>query len=489
MTLLFLLLLGLITYFIVQRGVASSTSTPVWILWLVMMTPALAWTVWIWVQGEDRAPPLGVMIALFVFSSLLYLYLIQVGRSSPPNRETAESEQESKVAPPPALTVEEQRQLEQCFPWSAYALHETECKGQVVVCRGQLRTSSDVAYKTVREKIEAHFGDRFLIVFQEGFEDKPFFVLIPNPQFQAKSPQPRLTRPMMALGLLALTILTTTLMGTLAFSDLVSPEVEENPNLLLENPSLLAPGLPYAIALMTILGIHELGHYLMARRYKIKATLPYFIPIPFFLGTFGAFIQIRSPIPHRKALFDVGIAGPLAGLMVTIPIFMWGLSQSDVISASENTSMFNFDSLNPKATVLLAILSKIALGNQLTTDMAVNLHPVAVAGFLGLVITALNLVPVGQLDGGHVVHAMFGQRTAVAIGQISRLLVLILAFLHQEFLWWAIFLLLMPIADEPALNDVTELDNVRDFLGLLALVILVMIVLPAPPTLIEWFYG
>ncbi|MBP0030777.1 site-2 protease family protein [Roseofilum sp. Guam] len=489
MTLLFLLLLGLITYFIVQRGVASSTSTPVWILWLVMMTPALAWTVWIWVQGEDQPPPLGVMIALFVFSSLLYLYLIQVGRSSPPNRDTAESEQESKVAPPPALTVEEQRQLQQCFPWSAYALHETECKGQVVVCRGQLRTSSDVAYQTVREKIEAHFGDRFLIVFQEGFEDKPFFVLIPNPQFQAKSAQPRLTRPMMALGLLALTVLTTTLMGTLAFSDLVSPEVEDNPNLLLENPSLLAPGLPYAIALMTILGIHELGHYLMARRYKIKATLPYFIPIPFFLGTFGAFIQIRSPIPHRKALFDVGIAGPLAGLIVTIPIFMWGLSLSDVITASENTSMFNFDSLNPKATVLLAILSKIALGNQLTTDMAVNLHPVAVAGFLGLVITALNLVPVGQLDGGHVVHAMFGQRTAVAIGQISRLLVLILAFLHQEFLWWAIFLLLMPIADEPALNDVTELDNVRDFLGLLALVILVMIVLPAPPTLIEWFYG
>jgi membrane-associated protease RseP (regulator of RpoE activity) len=217
--------------------------------------------------------------------------------------------------------------------------------------------------------------------------------------------------------------------------------------------------------------------------------LPYFIPVPFFLGTFGAFIQIRSPIPNRKALFDVGIAGPLAGLVATLPIFLWGLSLSDVIAASENTSMFNFDSLNPKATVLLAILSKIALGNQLTGDTALNLHPVAVAGFLGLVITALNLIPVGQLDGGHVVHAMFGQRTAIAIGQISRLLVLILAFLHQEFLWWAIFLLLMPIADEPALNDVTELDNGRDFLGLLALVILVMIVLPAPPTLIQWFYG
>lgn len=488
MTLIFLLLLGLITYFIVQRGVASSTTTPVWLLWLVMMAPALAWTLWMLIQGEDSPPPLGVMIALFIISSLLYLYLIQVGRSSPPAQDSAETPEPSKVSPA-SLTIEQQKQLQQCFPWSAYALHETECKGQVVICRGQLRTSSEVAYQTVREKIEAQFGDRFLIVFQEGFEGKPFFILIPNPQFEAKTPQPRLTRPMTALGLLALTVLTTTLMGTLAFSDLASPEVENNPHLLLENPSLLAPGLPYAIALMTILGIHELGHYLMARRYKIKATLPYFIPVPFFLGTFGAFIQIRSPMPNRKALFDVGIAGPLAGLVATIPILIWGLSLSDVIAASENTSMFNFDSLNPKATVLLAILSKIALGNQLTGDMALNLHPVAVAGFLGLVITALNLIPVGQLDGGHVVHAMFGQRTAIAIGQISRLLVLILAFLRQEFLWWAIFLLLMPIADEPALNDVTELDNGRDFLGLLALVILVMIVLPAPPTLIEWFYG
>ncbi|MDJ1170065.1 site-2 protease family protein [Roseofilum sp. BLCC_M154] len=489
MILLFLLLLGLITYFIVQRGVASSTTTPVWMLWLVMMTPALAWTLWILIQGEDQPPPLGLMIALFLISSLLYLYLIQAGRSSPPDPATDEGQEQSRVTSTSSLTVEQQKQLQQCFPWSAYALHETEFKGQVVICRGQLRTSSEVAYQTVREKIEAQFGDRFLIVFQESFEGKPFFILIPNPQFEAKTPQPRLTRPMTALGLLALTVLTTTLMGTLAFSDLVSPELEANPNLLLENPSLLAPGLPYAIALMTILGIHELGHYVMARRYKIKATLPYFIPVPFFLGTFGAFIQIRSPIPNRKALFDVGIAGPLAGLVATLPIFLWGLSLSDVIAASENTSMFNFDSLNPKATVVLAILSKIALGNQLTGDMALNLHPVAVAGFLGLVITALNLIPVGQLDGGHVVHAMFGQRTAIAIGQISRLLVLILAFLHQEFLWWAIFLLLMPIADEPALNDVTELDNGRDFLGLLALVILVMIVLPAPPTLIEWFYG
>jgi membrane-associated protease RseP (regulator of RpoE activity) len=117
--------------------------------------------------------------------------------------------------------------------------------------------------------------------------------------------------------------------------------------------------------------------------------------------------------------------------------------------------------------------------------MAIHLHPVAVAGYLGLVVTAFNLMPVGQLDGGHIVHAMFGQRMGVAIGQITRLLVLILALLEPDLLLWAIILLLLPVADEPALNDVSELDNWRDLGGLIALAILASIVLPSPGTITE----
>jgi membrane-associated protease RseP (regulator of RpoE activity) len=231
---------------------------------------------------------------------------------------------------------------------------------------------------------------------------------------------------------------------------------------------------------MTILSIHELGHYLAARFYKVRTTLPYFMPIPFFLGTFGAFIQMRSPIPNRKALFDVGIAGPLAGFIVTLPFLIWGLAHSDVVPLSEASRIFNFESLNPRFSLLLTLLGKLALGSQLTAQTAIKLHPVAIAGYVGLIVTALNLIPVGQLDGGHIVHAMFGQRTGAAIGQITRLLVLLLALLEKDLLLWAIILLFMPVADEPALNDVSELDNWRDFWGILALVILVSIVLPAP---------
>ncbi|MFM5946224.1 MAG: site-2 protease family protein, partial [Dolichospermum sp.] len=128
----------------------------------------------------------------------------------------------------------------------------------------------------------------------------------------------------------------------------------------------------------------------------------------------------------------------------------------------------------------LALFCKLALGSELTVKSAIDLHPVAVAGFLGLIVTALNLMPVGQLDGGHIVHAMFGQRTAVMIGQIARLSLLILALIREEFLLWAIILLFIPLSDEPALNDVTELDNKRDFIGLMSMVLLLLIVLPLP---------
>ena len=153
---------------------------------------------------------------------------------------------------------------------------------------------------------------------------------------------------------------------------------------------------------------------------------------------------------------------------------------------AENASMLDFTALDPRFSMIFAIISKIIFGSELGTGDAVALHPAAVAGYIGLIVTALNLMPVGQLDGGHIVHAMFGQGKAVAIGQFARLLVILLAFIRPEFLLWAIILIFMPIADQPALNDVTELDNTRDFLGLVSLLLLVFILLPVPPVITQW---
>lgn len=487
-----LLLLGLATYFIVKRSVAGITQTPVWILWLVMMTPALVWNGWLLVYGASRPMPTALLIVLFAVCMFLYLWLIQLGRpkTKPSGNNGSEPSASPETASPEAgktprpIDKEEEATLRNCFPWSIFYLQNLDFRPQAVICRGQLRSQPDVAYQTIRDNIESKFGDRFLIIFQEDLNGSPFFALVANPQShpEAKRRNQTLTRPGLALGLVVSTLFTTTLFGAGIAG--VTPEAVES------NPVALLNGLPYGLAIMTILGIHEMGHYLTARFYQIRTTLPYFIPVPFFIGTLGAFIQMRSLPPHRKALFDVSIAGPLAGFIVTLPLLIWGLAHSALVPLSDKSGLLNFNALDPSFSLLLALLSKLALGNALTSTQAIDLHPVAVAGYIGLIVTALNLMPVGQLDGGHIVHAMFGQRQATVIGQVARTLLLIAALMPwivgvsiipRDFLLWAFLLFLMPIIDEPALNDISELDNRRDLLGLLALGLLIIIILPAPP--------
>jgi membrane-associated protease RseP (regulator of RpoE activity) len=492
--LIWLLLLGIFTYFVVQRSVAGITRTPTWLLWVVMMTPAFSLVIWSLIQGgEEPEPfPAGLLVALFVLCPLCYWLLIQWGRS-PADKSAAKNAAEAQTPNPSTeksvlrpIDKAEEATLQHCFPWSIYYLQNIEYRPQALICRGQLRAAPTEAYNTIRSNVEANFGDRFLVLFQEGLNGKPFFALVPNPQTQKQKQKPSAltspqkdTRPAVAIGLILTTLFTTTGIG--AYIAGVSEEA------LRADPRLFFQGLPYGLSLMVILGVHELGHYLMARRYRIRATLPYFIPIPFFLGTFGAFIQLRSPVPNRRALFDVGIAGPLAGLVMTLPLLLWGLVHSEVVPMPEDASLLSFEAVDPQASIALLLLSKLALGSQLTLESAVNLHPVAVAGCLGLVVTALNLMPVGQLDGGHIVHAMYGQRTGAIIGQVARFLVLGLVLIHPELLIWAILLFFIPAVDEPALNDVSELDNRRDVWGLVSLTLLILIVLPAPNLLLMLF--
>jgi membrane-associated protease RseP (regulator of RpoE activity) len=491
MTVWFLLLLGLATYLIVQHSVAHITRTPVWLLWLVLMTPAFVLSGWTLVYGSQTPPPPGLLFWPSVICLLLYWLLFQWGRRLPEDTQTQPSApvtpaaNQPPVQPKPVrpLQSEEETQLRNCFPWSVYYLQNLEYRPQAVICQGQLRTEPLKAYQQIKANVEDKFGDRFLLIFQEGINGKPFFVLVPNPQaakVNGSRKAEKITQPGLALLLLVVTLASTTFVG--------AQIAGVQPTQFAADATVLAKGLPYALGLITILGIHELGHYFTAKFYKIRATLPYFIPVPFFLGTFGAFIQMRSPIPNRKALFDVSIAGPLAGFIITLPILIWGLTHSQIVPIDTTKGFLNPNALNPKYSILLALISKLALGSELTIQSAINLHPVALAGFLGLVLTALNLMPVGQLDGGHIVHAMFGQRTAVVIGQISRLLLLLLSFIQDEFLLWAILLFFMPLVDEPALNDVTELDNKRDVLGLMAMALLLLIVLPLPQVLARWLF-
>ncbi|MGC9504395.1 site-2 protease family protein [Baaleninema sp.] len=490
MTFWLLLLLGLITYTILQRSVSRITRTPVWLLWLVMMTPALVLSAWAAIAGDDGSVPAFVAIAIFAICFSLYLWLLYWGRpkpNSPPatpsnssNSPTATavsepSERQSLVSKLRPIAPAEESRLRNCFNWSVFALQNLEYLPQAVVCRGQLRTNPDRAYQTIRRNVEQQFGDRFLVVLQEGPNRKPLFVLAPNPKAKTASLEP-IRRPGLAWALWVVTLFTTTVAGA-QFMGVATETWQSEPNLLLR-------GLPYSLSLLAILAFHEGGHFLAARWHRLKTTLPYFIPVPFFLGTFGAFVQIRSPMPHRKALFDVSVTGPLVGFLLTLPLLWWGLAHSEVVPASEQSGLLNFDELQPSFSLLLSLICKAVLEGSLDPQKAIDLHPVAISGYLGLILTAFNLMPIGQLDGGHMVHAMFGRRTASAIGQVTRLLMLMLALIHPELFLWTLLLFLMPLRDEPALNDLTELDNARDFLGLVCLFLLAVVILPAPRMLL-----
>ena len=485
---LWLFVLGLISYFLLQNSISRITRTPVWLLWLVIMAPALIWSGWILVSRASKSSPPDWLIIPFLVCPFLYWFLVQLGRKEITS-ETAETTASDGTEPAKAklkpalrpIDAVEEASLRDCFPWSIYFLQNLEFRPQAVICRGQLRTNPEAAYETIRENVERHFGDRFLVIFQSSLSGQPFFAIVPNPNRQsAENPVKNepLSRPFFALALVLITLFTTTIVGSQLAG--VTEKIVQS------NPSMLTKGLPYAITLMVILAIHESGHYLAAKFHKIRTTLPYFIPVPFFLGTFGAFIQIRSPIPNRRALFDVGIAGPFAGLVATLPFLIWGLYHSTVVPISNKSGMLNFESFNPNFSLMMTLLSKLTLGAALNSETAINLHPVAVAGYLGLIVTAFNLMPVGQLDGGHIVHAMFGQGASMAIGQVARLCMLLLSFLEPGFLLWAIILFLTPLNDEPALNDVSELNNWRDALGLVAIGILLAILLPAPRILVQW---
>ena len=245
---------------------------------------------------------------------------------------------------------------------------------------------------------------------------------------------------------------------------------------LLRDPGQFMAGVPYAAALLGILGVHEFGHYFVARWHGVDVTLPYFVPVPMGLGTFGAFIQIKSLIKSRRAVFDIGIAGPLAGLVVALPALYFGLRGTLPVAEGSPTM-----GVHAGSSLLLALVYQLANGGELGSAV-VRLSPVAFAGWIGLFITALNLLPVGQLDGGHIAYGLFGQRRARQIGVAAFLVMLGLGlFVWSGLFTWALLIALIAgFSHMPALDDVTPPDGKRFALGAVALAVLVLTVVPLP---------
>ena len=239
---------------------------------------------------------------------------------------------------------------------------------------------------------------------------------------------------------------------------------------------LISRGLSYSLAILSILVAHETGHYLASRKYGAPSSLPYFIPFPFFLfGTLGAVIRTKGPIPHRRALFDIGSWGPLFGLALAIPAVIVGFLLSEIVEVSHLAP----GSMSLGNSPLLSLLQRIVLGN-LPPGTDVVLHPIAYAGWVGLFITALNLLPAGQLDGGHIIYALFGPHSKVIFRLTILGITLICLIYNLGWLLLVILLLFIGYRHPPPLDERTPLGWRRKVVGGLAFVVFFTAFTPIP---------
>ncbi len=323
-------------------------------------------------------------------------------------------------------------------------------RDNVITFTGRLLRPAESAFDVLKERF-ARYGYSPLIR-KEGTDD----VILAVPGVF----QPTRQNPWINVALLGLTILTTLFAGAMLAG--------ANP---LRQPLDLLVGAPFAFTLLGILGIHELGHYFLARRWGVDVTLPYFIPVPFGLGTFGAFIQMKSPAPNKKALFDVGVAGPLAGFLVAVPALIVGLLMSPAVR------YFGGDGILGQSLLVEALTNLLRPHGE---GYALALSPVALAAYFGLLVTGFNLLPVGQLDGGHVVYTLLG-RWAKVVGMITLAgLILMGIFFWTGWLTWAFLVFVIGLNHPAPSDEVTELNPGRRLLGWLTIGLFLLLLTPKP---------
>jgi membrane-associated protease RseP (regulator of RpoE activity) len=338
---------------------------------------------------------------------------------------------------------------------------EREARGLTLRWGGTLLMEPARALTVIEPRFQPYGFTPFLK--REG--DLTWIEAIPLANVVARS------RPVLSLTLFLLTMLSTLVAGGLWTGSL--PFITFDP---LRDPMRLLDGAPFALTLLGILGTHEFGHYFTARSYGASVSLPYFIPAPPPLpfGTLGAVIVMRSPARDRNSLFDIAVAGPLAGLIVAVPALLLGLSWSRVGPIPPDATSFG-DSL------LMRLLTYLVFG-RIPEGMDVFIHPVALAGWVGLFVTALNLFPVGQLDGGRIAYALFGAwHRQVSIATFFGLLALGAVFRSVNWIVFAgLVVVLIGFHHAPPLDDVTPLSPRRYAVGVFCLILLVLLIPPVP---------
>ena len=342
---------------------------------------------------------------------------------------------------------------------------ETISYEEGAIFKGNLRGDPDKVYQRLDHKLKDSLGEKYRLFLVESPEEKPVVIVLPS----SNDPQPTtLAQKNLALVLVVATIATSLeaagiLLGFDFFTQL----------------GRFAEALPLAIGLWTVLAAHEIGHIIVAKRHNIRLSIPFFLPT-WQIGSFGAITRFESLIPNRSLLFDISAAGPAAGGIVSLLMLVIGLV------LSHPGSQFQVPAVFFQGSILVGTLAKVVLGSSLGENL-IDVHPLTVIGWLGLVITALNLLPAGQLDGGRMVLAIYGRKIARR-ATIATLVVLAIVSLFNPGnpipLYWAIVILFLQRGlERPSLNELTEPDDTRAALALLALFLMLATLIPLSPSL------
>ncbi|MDD2889510.1 MAG: site-2 protease family protein [bacterium] len=328
----------------------------------------------------------------------------------------------------------------------------------ITIVRGTVIGDKTLAFDTISKRLKPY---NLLPLFSQKDDSQTILKLIPAPVIKTE-------KRWINLLLLILTFFSTIGAGiflTMGFFKTLGQSYQTG--------HLITYGILFACSMLIILGTHELGHYFACKRRGISATLPYFIPFPSLFGTLGAIIKIKSPIQDRNGLIEVGAAGPIAGFILTIPIAIIGLKLSKItlIGLGDQTFMGN--------SLLFSILTKL-FAPAIPLGYDVVLHPIAFAGWVGGFITALNLLPVGQLDGGHIIYALIGEKNKF-VGWAIIGIIAVLGFYWEGWFFWVLFILLIIKLRHPApLNNISQLDTKHKIIGIVALAIFVLTFVPVP---------
>jgi len=357
---------------------------------------------------------------------------------------------------------EDLKQIQTIFGVDTFFATETIPYQDGAIFRGNLRTEPEAAYSRLSAKLQTTLGDRYRLFLVENSDGRPVVIVLPR----ANDPQP-LTWMQRGLAVLLMvaTLFTCLERGALQYGF----DVLAQPNLILQT-------LPISLGVVAILVAHELGHWFLARRHQVRLSWPFFIPA-WQLGTFGAITRIESLLPNRSVLFDIVFAGPAAGGVVALGLLLLGLLLPPASGGIAVPSQFF------EGSMLVGALARIVLGEGLREQL-VTIHPLAIAGWLGLVITALNLMPAGQLDGGRLIQAIYGRKTLGRTTVATLIFLAIACLVNPLALYWAIIILFLQRQPErPSLNELMEPNDTRASLALLALFLMAATLLPLTPSL------